>query len=61
MSRTPAKITQADVARAIRAAQQCGAGQIRILQDGTIAIDPLPMKQIEPAEIELAEGRRFVL
>lgn len=27
MSRTPARITQADVARAIRAAQQCGAGQ----------------------------------
>lgn len=39
MSRTPAKVTQADVARAIRAAQQCGAGGVRILPDGTISID----------------------
>jgi hypothetical protein len=42
MSRTPARVTQADVARAIRAAQQCGAGQVRILADGTITIDPKP-------------------
>jgi hypothetical protein len=39
MSRTPAKITQADVARAIRAARQTGAGPVRILPDGTIRID----------------------
>jgi hypothetical protein len=39
MSRTPARFTQADVARAIRAAQQCGAGEVRILPDGTIEID----------------------
>ena len=42
MSRTPARITQADVARAIRAAQQCGAGKVRIERDGTITIDPRP-------------------
>lgn len=42
MSRTPARITQADVARAIRAAQQTGAGAVRILPDGTIRIDPQP-------------------
>lgn len=35
MSRTPAKVTQADVARAIRAAQSCGAGKVRIMPDGT--------------------------
>lgn len=40
MSRTPARIRQADVARAIRAAQQCGAGPVRILTDGTITIEP---------------------
>jgi hypothetical protein len=39
MSRTPARITQADVARAIRAAKQAGAGRIRVLSDGTIEID----------------------
>jgi hypothetical protein len=39
MSRTPARITQADVARAIRAAKQAGAGSVRILPDGTIQID----------------------
>jgi hypothetical protein len=42
MSRTPAKIRQADVARAIRAAQQTGAGAVRILPDGTIRIDLQP-------------------
>lgn len=39
MSRTPARIRQADVARAIRAAQQTGAGGVRIFPDGTIRID----------------------
>jgi hypothetical protein len=38
MSRTPARFTQADVARAIRAAKQAGAGSIEILPDGTIRI-----------------------
>lgn len=42
MSRAPARVTQADVARAIRAAQQCGAGMVRILRDGTITIDLQP-------------------
>jgi hypothetical protein len=42
MSRRAAIITQADVARAIRAAQQCGAGAVDIKPDGTIRvlIDP---------------------
>jgi hypothetical protein len=54
MSRTPAKVTQADVARAIRAAQQCGAGRVRIEPDGTITIDPQPGKSIETQENEVA-------
>jgi hypothetical protein len=38
MSRIPARFTQADVARAIRAAKQAGAGSIELLPDGTIRI-----------------------
>lgn len=61
MSRTPARVTQADVARAIRAAQQCGAGQVRITKDGDILIDPVPQKQREQDKNEVAERRRIVL
>jgi hypothetical protein len=38
MSRTAAKFTQADIARAIRAAKQAGAGLIKLVPDGTIDI-----------------------
>jgi nicotinamide mononucleotide (NMN) deamidase PncC len=38
MSRTAAKVTQADVARAIRAAKQAGAKGVEIRPDGTIYI-----------------------
>jgi len=61
MSRTPARITQADVARAIRAAQQCGAGQVKIMQDGTITIEPQPAKRRHPEEKEVEPQRRIVL
>jgi hypothetical protein len=61
MSRTPAKVTQADVARAIRAAQQCGYGRVRIEPDGTITIDPPPGKRPQPEEKELEPKRRIVL
>lgn len=61
MSRTPARVTQADVARAIRAAQQCGAGRVRILQDGTITIDPQPEKSLKREEKEVAPERRITL
>jgi hypothetical protein len=39
MSRRPARCTEAEYARAIRAAQKTGAGQVRVLTDGTICID----------------------
>jgi hypothetical protein len=40
MSRTPANITQADIARVIRAAKQAGAGAVSLLlPGGTIRID----------------------
>ncbi|MCK1322095.1 hypothetical protein IVA94_14585 [Bradyrhizobium sp. 156] len=61
MSRTPARVTQADVARAIRAAQQCGAGTVKIMQDGTILIEPQPAKQREHIEKDIAERKRIVL
>jgi hypothetical protein len=39
MPRRPARYTQADVARVIRAAKETGAGMVRVLTDGTICID----------------------
>jgi hypothetical protein len=52
MSRTPARFTQADVARTIRAARQAGAGAVELLPDGTIRITldrrDEPDKPVEP-------------
>jgi hypothetical protein len=38
MPRRPAKITQADIARAIRAARNAGASEVTVDSDGTIKI-----------------------
>ncbi|MGJ5181516.1 hypothetical protein ACQR16_32895 [Bradyrhizobium oligotrophicum] len=38
MPRRPAKVTQADIARAIRAAKEAGANEVNISADGTIRI-----------------------
>lgn len=38
MSRTPARFTQADFARAIRAAIQAGASAVEVRPDGTIHV-----------------------
>jgi hypothetical protein len=38
MSRRPATLTQADVARAIRAAKQAGAEAVEVRPDGTIVV-----------------------
>jgi hypothetical protein len=61
MSRTPARIRQADVVRAIRAAQQCGAGAVRILPDGTITINPQAESAGEISEKEIAPDPEIVL
>lgn len=61
MSRTPARITQADVARAIRAAQQCNAGAVRVLPDGTITIDPQPQSGVDKARDSVADEPEVVL
>lgn len=43
MPRTPARVTQADIARAIRAVQQSGAPMaVKIGRDGEIWIVPVP-------------------
>jgi hypothetical protein len=57
MSRTPARFTQADIARAIRAARQAGAGGVEVRPDGTIHI-PLdggkkPATAVRPEEVVL--------
>jgi len=61
MSRTPARITQADVARAIRAAKQAGAGMVRILPDGTIAISLQPEPAGDKSENTVDDGEEVVL
>ena len=52
MPRTPARFTQADLARSIRAAKQAGAGTVELLPDGTIRIcldtPEKPMQPVEP-------------
>jgi hypothetical protein len=55
MSRRPATVTQADVARAIRAAQQCGAGAVEIKPDGTIRV--LVAEAIVPAQKPEPDGK----
>ena len=52
MSRRPAATTQADIARAIRAAQQCGAGVVEIKPDGTIYVRVSPQTTAEIPENE---------
>jgi hypothetical protein len=51
MSRTPARFTQADVARAIRAAKQAGAGDVTVEPDGSIVI------RLSSASSTHAEGK----
>lgn len=57
MSRRPATITQADVARAIRAAKQAGAAGVEIRPDGTILVrldgDTAPIQADERREVVL--------
>jgi len=61
VSRTAARFTQADAARAIRAAKQAGAGAVRILPDGTIKIDVQPESAGEKAENQVEADREIVL
>jgi len=53
MSRTPAKVTQADIARTIRAARQCGAREVEVKFAGgttvTVKLDD-PERPLAPAK-----------
>jgi hypothetical protein len=58
MPRRPATVTQADVARTIRAAQKAGAERVEIRPDGTISVllkdCPTPLApDPEPAEQDI--------
>jgi acetyl-CoA carboxylase alpha subunit len=54
MSRTPARCTQADLARAIRASQQTNAGDVVLHADGSIVISMFRSAQaVEPITIVL--------
>ena len=50
MGRAPARITQADIARAVRAVAQCGvAATIEVSKDGTlrVIVNDEPRKTVE--------------
>lgn len=55
MSRRPAKVTQADLARAIRAAKQAGAYRVDV-EDGTIII-----RLVETQNVPVADEPEIVL
>lgn len=48
MPRTPAKFTQLDVTRAVKAAKECGAAGVEIKPDGTILVLLSPQTTIAP-------------
>lgn len=52
MSRTPARFTQPDIARSIRAAKQAGAGAVELLPDGTIRISLNAVTEKTDTQIE---------
>jgi hypothetical protein len=60
MSRRPARCTEADYTRAIRAAKKTGAGPVRVLPDGTICID-VQAAQGEKPESVVDEDEDIVL
>jgi hypothetical protein len=61
MSRTPARFTQADVARSIRAAKQAGAGAVELRPDGTIRINLSPMTEGEKSHFSVETDSDVVL
>jgi hypothetical protein len=57
MPRRPAAFTQADVARAIRAAKQAGAESVEVRPDGTIVVllksAPATPQELVPTDREI--------
>lgn len=61
MPRRPALLTQADVARAIRAAKQEGATGVEVRPDGTIFVSLSPLSTEAPKAKPLVDDREVVL
>lgn len=62
MSRRPARFTQADIARAIRAIEQTGARMaVEVTADDTIRIVPIDHKRRRPEKAEIGEKPEIVL
>jgi hypothetical protein len=62
MPRRRARVTQADIARALRAAGQVGVRvRIDVRPDGTISLVPIGEDQLEPQTPNLATGPEIVL
>jgi hypothetical protein len=61
MSRTPARFTQADVARSIRAAKQAGAGAVELRPDGTIRISLEPEAGRDQSHFPVEQDSEIVL
>ena len=61
MSRRPSLITQATVAKAIRAAKAAGAGTVEILSDGTIRIGLSPLSTDDTRSVPVAPKREVIL
>lgn len=61
MSRSPARVTQADVARAIHAAKQTGAGCVDFMPDGTIRISLSPPSTGQGGQQEVEQHGEIIL
>ena len=60
MSRRPARFTQADVARAIRAVKQTGSSMaVEVAPDGTIRLVPVDISKLGEPTVEMEDD--FVL
>ena len=61
MSRRPAHITQADIARAIRAAKQEGATEVEVRVGDNATITIRITAETRPDQVTLPKKRDFVL
>jgi hypothetical protein len=64
LPRTPAKITQADVARVLRAVKQTGtSARVEVKPDGSIIIDTIPADDVstEAGKVKLERKAGVVL
>jgi hypothetical protein len=61
MTRTPARFTQADVARSIRAAKQAGAAAVELRPDGTIRINLSPTPERDQSHFQVEPDSDVVL